>query len=522
MSNERTVMFQLPSVLSGTLACIAGTVAGRSWELSAGTFVIGRLEASDLHLPSEPGVSKTHAKIVAEGDRYVLVDCESRNGTIVNGAPIQRHVLRDGDEIRICGCVLRFTQRGGGTQVKVRNEAPREAYEPPPAAPVASAAARAAAPVVAEEPSSYPPSPPLSPPAPARGRVLATWYAGGLMGALLFGGTGVAVLALTSRPADATDAVVASAGTAASAMPEPSAEAPAEAKPEAGAADAEKKADPAEPAPEADNTAGRAPPDASPPAPVPDAAAPPGAAASAQGAADAAVAAAADAKARDDSARADGAGADDERARASQERRTTPRKADPAASSEEDEAARTFPATPEGGRSETLKSSGGRVATVEAKDGDIVGKDQVLVTFDDGENSDEIATLKDRIASLEGAEDEDAKRELKAARAKLEALTSSTGGPVVAGMAGKLTGFSVTIGTVIKPGEVIGRIVEGEISRRVKVKVDRASRAKKGQEVTLVLRKGGEAPGTVSSVVGKLVTVETGQLAADEVESVRF
>ena len=35
---ERTVMFQLPSVLAGTLACVGGTLAGRSWELSAGTF----------------------------------------------------------------------------------------------------------------------------------------------------------------------------------------------------------------------------------------------------------------------------------------------------------------------------------------------------------------------------------------------------------------------------------------------------------------------------------------------------
>src|SRR5690348_394460 len=130
MSNERTVMFQLPSVISGNLACIAGSVAGRSWDLSAGTFVIGRNDTCDLTLPNEPGVSKVHAKIVAEGERYMLMDCESRNGTIVNGAPIQKQALVDGDEIRICGCVLRFSQvnaSGGGVKVRnidVRNPAP--------------------------------------------------------------------------------------------------------------------------------------------------------------------------------------------------------------------------------------------------------------------------------------------------------------------------------------------------------------------------------------------------------------
>src|SRR4051812_3944804 len=110
--DEKTVVFQLPTTISGQLACIGGTVAGRSWQLSAGTFVIGRSETEcDLGLPAEQGVSKVHAKIICESESYTLVDNESRNGTLVNGAPIQRVRLKDGDEIRICNCVLRFTQR---------------------------------------------------------------------------------------------------------------------------------------------------------------------------------------------------------------------------------------------------------------------------------------------------------------------------------------------------------------------------------------------------------------------------
>jgi biotin carboxyl carrier protein len=110
-NEERTVLFQLPTIIIGQLVCVQGSVVGRRWDLSAGTFVIGRSSQADLSLPSEPGVSKDHAKITAEGVRYVLTDSESRNGTIVNGKPVQRHVLADGDEIRVCNCVLRFSQR---------------------------------------------------------------------------------------------------------------------------------------------------------------------------------------------------------------------------------------------------------------------------------------------------------------------------------------------------------------------------------------------------------------------------
>ena len=120
MADEKTVMFSMPNAVSGQIACVAGSVAGRSWELSAGTFVIGRVEDSDLALPQEPGVSKVHAKIIGQADRYLIMDCESRNGTLVNGVLSQRSDLYDGDEIKICGCTLRFTQKGGISRPRPR------------------------------------------------------------------------------------------------------------------------------------------------------------------------------------------------------------------------------------------------------------------------------------------------------------------------------------------------------------------------------------------------------------------
>ena len=55
MQQDRTLMLNMPDVLAGQLACIAGTLSGRSFNLSAGTFVIGRSAESDLQLIEEPG-----------------------------------------------------------------------------------------------------------------------------------------------------------------------------------------------------------------------------------------------------------------------------------------------------------------------------------------------------------------------------------------------------------------------------------------------------------------------------------
>jgi pSer/pThr/pTyr-binding forkhead associated (FHA) protein len=54
----------------------------------------------------ERQVSRYHAKIVKEADRYVLYDLDSKNGTHLNGVQVKGSVpIRDGDEIQIALCV---------------------------------------------------------------------------------------------------------------------------------------------------------------------------------------------------------------------------------------------------------------------------------------------------------------------------------------------------------------------------------------------------------------------------------
>jgi FHA domain-containing protein len=67
----------------------------------APTFTIGRAEDNDLML-QKPTVSRHHALVTEEGDRWFLEDRGSFNGTFLNGARIQAGAkvpLRHGDRI---------------------------------------------------------------------------------------------------------------------------------------------------------------------------------------------------------------------------------------------------------------------------------------------------------------------------------------------------------------------------------------------------------------------------------------
>jgi DNA-binding response OmpR family regulator len=85
-----------------------GAAAGIRYVLSQPVTLIGRAE--DCHLQvHDPLASRHHAEVRRESWRYVLVDLGSRNGTAVNGQPIQgEYQLQHGDTILIATTPLRF------------------------------------------------------------------------------------------------------------------------------------------------------------------------------------------------------------------------------------------------------------------------------------------------------------------------------------------------------------------------------------------------------------------------------
>lgn len=70
-------------------------------------FTIGRAESADLQVASSR-VSREHAVIVREQDRFRLRDLKSTNGTFLNGEPIQEAWLSDGDILTIADTELTF------------------------------------------------------------------------------------------------------------------------------------------------------------------------------------------------------------------------------------------------------------------------------------------------------------------------------------------------------------------------------------------------------------------------------
>ena len=62
--------------------------------------LIGRSRNCDIIL-SEEGASKEHAEIRKRGDKFLLIDLKSTNGTLVNGKKAEVHILSCGDLIQI-------------------------------------------------------------------------------------------------------------------------------------------------------------------------------------------------------------------------------------------------------------------------------------------------------------------------------------------------------------------------------------------------------------------------------------
>ena len=75
-------------------------LGARLIELRGRRMVVGRDPAADLVLDGT-GVSRRHAVLTCDEDRLEVEDQGSRNGTLVNGAPVTAAELRDGDRIRV-------------------------------------------------------------------------------------------------------------------------------------------------------------------------------------------------------------------------------------------------------------------------------------------------------------------------------------------------------------------------------------------------------------------------------------
>jgi hypothetical protein len=81
--------------------------SGDRFQLTETVITVGRNPESNLVL-ADPNVSRSHAEIRPQGDRFVVVDLGSTNGTRVNGVRVDQRVLEDGDEVSFGNTRMRF------------------------------------------------------------------------------------------------------------------------------------------------------------------------------------------------------------------------------------------------------------------------------------------------------------------------------------------------------------------------------------------------------------------------------
>lgn len=79
--------------------------------LKQASITIGRTPANDIQVDNL-AVSGHHAKVYFEGDRFVVEDLNSLNGTFVNNQRIRKTYLKNGDEVLIGKHTLIFHDEG--------------------------------------------------------------------------------------------------------------------------------------------------------------------------------------------------------------------------------------------------------------------------------------------------------------------------------------------------------------------------------------------------------------------------
>lgn len=105
----------MTSELNPRLVGIGGPLKGTAFALSASEVSIGR-DSSNQLWAADPALSRRHCLINAGDGQFSIKDLKSRNGTLVNGVPVEQQQLRHGDQIYIGDSVLIFLLKRDGDQ----------------------------------------------------------------------------------------------------------------------------------------------------------------------------------------------------------------------------------------------------------------------------------------------------------------------------------------------------------------------------------------------------------------------
>ena len=92
-----------------------GPLAGKQFILFKDSTVLGSSPKADVYLFKDDAIEPQHAVVTNRGGRFEIEDGGTADGTYVNGIPIKRHVLQDGDQIVLGKTVLEFSMKETGS-----------------------------------------------------------------------------------------------------------------------------------------------------------------------------------------------------------------------------------------------------------------------------------------------------------------------------------------------------------------------------------------------------------------------
>ncbi|MBL8045401.1 MAG: FHA domain-containing protein [Anaerolineales bacterium] len=96
-----------------------GPAAGQRWALNKDELLIGREPECDICIPDRQ-VSRAHARLRRLANGFELEDLGSKNGTHINGAPVQGKILlQDGDVVQVA-LVARLAYVGSDATMPLR------------------------------------------------------------------------------------------------------------------------------------------------------------------------------------------------------------------------------------------------------------------------------------------------------------------------------------------------------------------------------------------------------------------
>jgi two-component system, NtrC family, response regulator HydG len=90
-----------------SLVAISGPLRGATFSTDEEALNVGRDESNQV-VVDDLAASRRHCVIRKDGERFNIVDLQSRNGTFVNGLPISERLLEHGDQVRIGTSVFLF------------------------------------------------------------------------------------------------------------------------------------------------------------------------------------------------------------------------------------------------------------------------------------------------------------------------------------------------------------------------------------------------------------------------------